>query len=165
MEQKTKSVNKKKLIAVLAVSLAAVVVAIAVVAVVMIKNREAPDDASAAAISTPVGNFTLPSEVVQKIDIEETTDNDVYRAGFYGTVGNSRVLLFELTVGGSEGDYLLGSAPDKHGKMLDVRLNISEIKADPSWSDKDVEQLNLMQSCVNDIIDQLNNMKGFERTQ
>ena len=70
MEQKTKSVNKKKLIAVLAVSLAAVV-AIAVVAVVMIKNREAPDDASAAAISTPVGNFTLPSEVVQKIDIEE----------------------------------------------------------------------------------------------
>lgn len=164
MEQKTKSVNKKKLIAVLAVSLAAVV-AIAVVAVVMIKNREAPDDASAAAISTPVGNFTLPSEVVQKIDIEETTDNDVYRARFYGTVGNSRVLLFELTVGGSEGDYLLGSAPDKHGKMLDVRLNISEIKANPSWSDEDVEQLNLMQSSVNDIIYQLNNMKGFERTQ
>ena len=165
MEQKTKSVNKKKLIAVLAVSFAAVV-AIAVVAVVMIKNREAPDDASVAAISTPVGNFTLPAEVMQKIDIEETTDNDAYRAGFYGTVGNSRVLLFELIVGGSEGgDYLLGSAPDKHGKMLDVRLNIREIKADPSWSDEDVEQLNLMQSCVNDIIDQLNNMKGFERTQ
>lgn len=164
MEQKTKSVNKKKLIAVLAVSLAAVV-AIAVVAVVMIKNREAPDDTSVAAISTPVGNFTLPSEIVQKIDVEETTDNNVYRAGFYGTVGNSRVLLFELIVGGSKGDYLLGSAPDKHGKMLDVRLNISEIKADPSWSDEDVEQLNLMQSCVNDIIDQLNNMKGFERTQ
>lgn len=74
-------------------------------------------------------------------------------------------ILFELIVGGSKGDYLLGSAPDKHGKMLDVRLNISEIKADPSWSDEDVEQLNLMQSCVNDIIDQLNNMKGFERTQ
>ena len=163
MEQKTKSVNKKKLIAVLAVSLAAVVAI--VVAVVMIKNREAPDDASAAAISTPVGNFTLPAEVMQKIDIEETTDNDAYRAGFYGTVGNSRVLLFELIVGGSEGDYLLGSAPDKHGKMLDVRLNIREIKADPSWSDEDVEQLNLMQSCVNDIIDQLNNTKGFERTQ
>ena len=102
---------------------------------------------------------------MQKIDIEETTDNNVYRAGFYGTVGNSRVLLFELIVGGSKGDYLLGSAPDKRGKMLDVRLNISEIKADPSWSDEDVEQLNLMQSCVNDIIDQLNNMKGFERTQ
>lgn len=164
MEQKTKSVNKKKLIAVLAVSLA-VVIAVTIAVVVMIKNRETPDDASAAAISTPVGNFTLPSEVMQKIDIEETTNNDVYRAGFYGNVENSRVLLFELTVGGNEGDYLLGNAPDKHGKMLDVRLNISEIKADPSWSDEDVEQLNLMQSCVNDIIDQLNNMKGFERTQ
>ena len=49
MEKKTKSFNKKKLIAVLAVSLA-VVIAVTVAVVVMIKNRETPDDASTAAI-------------------------------------------------------------------------------------------------------------------
>lgn len=164
MEKKTKSFNKKKLIAVLAVSLA-VVIAVTVAVVVMIKNRETPDDASTAAISTPIGNFTLPAEVMQNMEIEETSEGDVYRAGFYGSVGDSRILLFELIVGGDEGRYLLGSAPDKHRKKCKVWLNIGEIKADPSWSDEDVEQLNLMQSCVNDIIDQLNNMKGFERTQ
>lgn len=37
-------------------------------------------------------------------------------------------ILFELIVGGSKGDYLLGSAPDKHGKMLDVRLEYQRDK-------------------------------------
>lgn len=164
MKHKTKTINKKKLIAVLSISLVAVV-AVAVTAVLILKDKDVPQDTSLAAISTPVGNFTLPAEVLQQIDIEEKTDYDCYHAGFYGSVGDKRVLLFELTVGNSEGDYLLGSAPDKHGKMCVIRLNISEIDADPSWSDGDIEQLNLMQSCVNDIIDQLNNLEGFERTQ
>lgn len=163
MKEKAKPSNKKKLIAAVAVSVA-VIIAAAVTAVFILKDRGGSDDASAA-ISTPIGNFTLPAEVMQNMEIEKTSEGDVYRAGFYGSVGDSRILLFELVVGGDEGRYLLGSAPDKHRKMCKVWLNIGEIKADPSWSDEDVKRLNLMQSCVNEIISQLNNMKKFERAQ
>ncbi len=163
MKEKAKPSNKKKLIAAVAVSVA-VIIAATVTAVFILKDRGGSDDASAA-ISTPIGNFTLPAEVMQNMEIEETSEGDVYRAGFYGSVGDSRILLFELVVGGDEGRYLLGSEPDKHRKMCKVWLNIGEIKADPSWSDEDVKRLNLMQSCVNEIISQLNNMKKFERAQ
>ena len=81
---------------------------------------------------------------------------------FYGTANGEDVLLFELSVGTKEGGYQLGSAPDADGNMQPVWLNIKEIEAKPEWSAEDTTRINTLQECVNDLIDQLNHMDGFQ---
>lgn len=113
-------------------------------------------------IETPVGTLTFPEEWADEVQTKDTSPDGQYAVSFYGTVNGEDVLLFELSVGTKEGSYQLGSAPDANGNMLPVWLNISEIEAKPDWSEEDTTRINTAQECVNELIDQLNQMDGFQ---
>lgn len=113
-------------------------------------------------IETPVGTLTFPEEWAGDVQTKDTSTDGTYAMSFYGTVNGADVLLFEIAIGAAEGGYQLGSAPDADGNMQSVWLNISEIKAEPEWSEADTARINTLQECVNDLIDQLNHMDGFQ---
>lgn len=113
-------------------------------------------------ISTPVGKLTFPQEYSDSVRIEDTSSGDQFAMSFYGTAGKSEVLLFEISIGANGTGYQLGSIPDTDGNPQMIWLNISEIKADPSWSEEETAQINLMQECVNDLIEQFHDMEGFQ---
>ena len=88
-------------------------------------------------------------------------DGDLYSEKFYGSVGKDEVLLFELSVGTGGVGYRLGSAPDENGTMQELWLNIGVIEPESSWTEDQVSQINSMQGCVNDLIEQLRALDGF----
>lgn len=119
------------------------------------------DSAKKLELETPVGTLTFPEEWAGDVQAKDTSADGTYAMSFYGTVNGADVLLFEIAIGAAEGGYQLGSAPDADGNMQSVWLNIKEIEAKPEWSAEETTQINTMQECVNDLIDQLNQMDGF----
>ena len=113
-------------------------------------------------IETPVGTLLFPEAWAGDVKTKDTSADGQYAVSFYGTVNGEEVLLFELSVGTKEGSYQLGSAPDAEGNMLPVWLNIREIEAGADWSEKDTARINTDQECVNELIDQFNQMDGFQ---
>lgn len=113
-------------------------------------------------IETPVGTLTFPEAWAGDVKTKDTSADGQYAVSFYGTVNGEDVLLFELSIGTKEGSYQLGSAPDVNGNMLPVWLNIKEIETKPDWSEEDTTRINTAQECVNELIDQLNQMDGFQ---
>lgn len=122
-------------------------------------QNETPQDLD---IETPVGTLTFPEEWAGDVKTKDTSADGQYAVSFYGTANGEDVLLFELSVGAKEGGYQLGSAPDADGNMQPVWLNIKEIETKPEWSAEDTTRINTLQECVNDLIDQLNHMDGFQ---
>lgn len=112
-------------------------------------------------IMTPIGTLTLPEEWLTSMKVEDISADGRFSVRVSGAVAGGWVTLFELSVGGGTG-YQLGEAPDKDGKMLEIWLNISEIKAQSDWSQEQTTQINLMQSSVNDLIDQIYGLDGFQ---
>ena len=104
-------------------------------------------------IVTPVGTLTFRTE--------DASSGDLYSEKFYGSVGKDEVLLFELSVGTGGVGYRLGSAPDENGTMQELWLNIGVIEPESSWTEDQVYQINSMQGCVNDLIEQLRALDGF----
>ena len=45
--------------------------------------------------------------------------------------------------------------------MQELWLNIGVIEPESSWTEDQVSQINSMQSCVNDLIEQLRALDGF----
>lgn len=112
-------------------------------------------------IVTPVGTLTFPTEWAGRVWTEDASSGDLYSEKFYGSVGKDEVLLFELSVGTGGVGYRLGSAPDENGAMQELWLNIGVIEPESSWTEDQVSQINIMQGCVNDLIEQLRALDGF----
>lgn len=163
---KTKSGKKLTIIAAAIIVIALIGIAVTVVTVMNgngSKNALKGTLAEAnGEITTPIGKFSFPAEWAESVTAEENTSNSRYSAKFYGTVGKDKVLLFELIIGTDGNGYQLGTAPDASGSRQSVWIDISTIEPKSSWTKEETENANLMQSCVNDIIDQLNQLKGFE---
>lgn len=128
------------------------------------KSEAAAEEKEKTEIKTPVGTLVFPEEWDQDVQIEDTSSEDRYSVSFYGKVGSDKVFLFEISIGEKGSGYQLGSAPDEDGKKQLLWLNISEIVSDSSWSEEEVSYINTLQSCVNDLIDQFYQMKGFENS-
>lgn len=125
-------------------------------------NEKAMAEVHSIEVSTPVGKLTFPQEYSDSVRTEDTSSGDQFAMSFYGTAGKSEVMLFEISIGANGTGYQLGSVPDTDGNPQMIWLNISEIKADPSWSEEETAQINLMQECVNDLIEQFHDMEGFQ---
>ena len=106
--------------------------------------------------------LTFPAEWANSVWAEDTSSGSQYSAKFYGSVGNDKVLLFELSVGANGTGYQIGNAPDEEGALQAVWLNISEIRSKESWTEDQVSQINVMQGCVNDLIEQVRALDGFQ---
>ena len=75
------------------------------------------------------------------------------------------MFLFEFAVGSDGAGFELGTAPDANGDAQQIWLNISEIQADSSWSAAETDEINTIQSCVNDLIEQVYELDGFRDKQ
>lgn len=121
-------------------------------------------DATNGVVSTPVGKLTFPEEWADAVQMEDTSTGDQYAVSFYGMIGADRIFLFEFSIGANGSGYQLGSVPDADGNAQMIWLNISAIQSDPSWSEEDITRINTMQGCVNDLMEQLRAMDGFQES-
>lgn len=120
------------------------------------------DPAKPVELQTPVGVLRFPDEFAGEVELSETTQNGVYSAVVDGFVGETRVRLFKVLVGEELPAYLVGYVPNEQGELLPVGLDISEIPTDPSWSEAQTKRINLLQGCVNDLIEQINLLPGYQ---
>ena len=113
-------------------------------------------------LKTPVGTLVFPEAWADRIWTEDTSSGSQYSEQFYGNVGKDKVVLFELSIGPDGTGYQLGYAPDENGTLQEIWLNIHEIESKNSWTEKQISQINVMQGCVNDLIEQIRTLDGFQ---
>ncbi len=118
-------------------------------------------NAEAKTIKTPVGELSLPQEWGDSVETKEDLSGNTGSIEFDSKVGNDKVTLFTLVFGGQQDGYYVGYLPDQDGNEISVYLEISEIEADPSWSEDETKQVNDLQGGVNDLLDQIRNIQGF----
>lgn len=170
-QEKKTSGKKNGLIVVLIVILA--VIAAVAVTLAMTGNNDGPGsanqgtsqtslaDTSSGVIETPVGKLTFPEAWAQQVWVKEASSGDQYTVDFYGSAGGEDVLLFSLSVGPTGVGYQIGSVPDAAGVAQSVWLEVSEIQAQDGWTEEEASDINMMQSCVNDLIEQIRALEGF----
>lgn len=112
-------------------------------------------------VKTPVGKLDFPGELGKEVEFEETTENNQQYVRCYGEAAGEEVLLFELSFGDKKGNYLIGSVPDSDGKKMKIWLNVQELDPGENWTEDETEQMNLLQSCVNDLLEQIYDLDGF----
>ena len=113
-------------------------------------------------LKTPVGTLVFPEAWADRIWTEDTSSGSQYSEQFCGNVGKDKVVLFELSIGPGGTGYRLGYAPDEDGTLQEIWLNIHGIEAKNSWTEEQVSQINVMQGCVNDLIEQIRALDGFQ---
>ena len=126
------------------------------------QNGTSVSDTNEKQITTPLGNLKLSGEWAETVETKGTSSGGEFSLSFYGKVKSKEVFLFELSVGSQSNGYRLGTYTDEKGKEQSVWLNINEITPDSSWSQDEIDEINKTQSCVNELIDQLNQIDGFK---
>ena len=94
--------------------------------------------------------------------IEDVSADGQYAVRVSAPVGTDDVLLFVLSVGENGSGYALGSAPDASGAQTAIWLDIHEIPKDAAWTADEYAHINALQSFVNDLIEQINHLEGFQ---
>lgn len=150
------------------------VIALAVLVVVLVRGHKPagtltplqsaePIPVSAdAKLSTPVGDLVLPQELAAVCRIADVSADGQYAVRVSAPVGADDVLLFVLSVGENGSGYALGSAPDASGAQTAIWLDIHEIPKDAAWTADEYAHINALQSFVNDLIEQINHLEGFQ---
>ena len=121
-------------------------------------------------IDTPPINMVADAQIVSTFvdgvvliaKSGNTSTGGEFSLSFYSKIKSKEVFLFELSVGSQSNGYRLGTYTDEKGKEQSVWLNINEITPDSSWSQDEIDEINKTQSCVNELIDQLNQIDGFK---
>lgn len=126
------------------------------------QNGTSVSDTNEKQITTPLGNLKLSGEWAETVETKDTSSGGEFSLSFYSKVKSKEVFLFELSVGSQSNGYQLGTYTDEKGKEQSVWLNINEITPDSSWSQDEIDEINKTQSCVNELIDQLNQIDGFK---
>lgn len=113
-------------------------------------------------LDTPVGSLEFPGKLENKVYADENTSNGIYKAEFYGECESGDALLFTVLVNYGRVDSRVGFVPsaDDETVYLDVCVEI----ANPSmngWSEADKTLIHSMQESVNDIMDQICDLDGF----
>ena len=126
------------------------------------QDNTSVSDTAEKQISTPLGELKLSGEWAETVETKDTSSGGEFALSFYSKVKSKDVFLFELSVGSQSNGYQLGTYTDGKGKEQSVWLNINEITPDSSWSQDKIDEINKTQSCVNELIDQLNQIDGFK---
>lgn len=150
------------------------VIALAVLVVVLVRGHKPADTltplqsaepipvSADAKLSTPVGELVLPQELAAVCRIADVSADGQYAVRVSAPVGTDDVLLFVLSVGENGSGYALGSAPDASGAQTAIWLDIHEIPKDAAWTADEYAHINALQSFVNDLIEQINHLEGFQ---
>jgi hypothetical protein len=120
-----------------------------------------PADPFDGRIETPVGTLIFPEEYISRVTVERSEMDGSFVQAFYSFVDEKKVMLFKLSVCDVAQGYPLGYAPDSEGRMQNIWLEIEGIENDPEWTEEQTKEVELVQSCVNDLIEQIRGLKGF----
>lgn len=127
-----------------------------------LQAQDNSDSAEDFMISTPVGDLKYPAQWSRNVKLKVTSEKNPYSAELYGVVGKTEIQLFTIHIGKDGQGYLFGTAPDENGDMAEIRIDVKEISRPDSCSDEEMQQLYAMQDRVNDIIEQIYLLDGFE---
>lgn len=118
---------------------------------------ENPDDAQSAgqvnpddmAMDTPYMELHYPSKWADYLSINVTEDNDTYSVSYACVIGShAEQHLFTVWFGGDHG-MSLKSIKDDSGEMVEVRIEVTEISLDESWSEEEKNIVLAMQEDLN----------------
>lgn len=111
---------------------------------------------------TPVGTLHFSAELAPDVELEDISAGGQFALAFSVQVAEEKVELFKLLIGGAADAYCLGSAPNADNTMLPVFVDIRQIQPGENWTEEEIERVNLLQSSVNEIIDQIYDLPGFD---
>ena len=115
-----------------------------------------------ALLQTPVGTLEYPSQFAANTRLESKEEDGLYSYTLYGATGAHEALLFTLYVGERGEGRLFGFAPDGQGAMQAIYVQIQEFQGDDTWTQPELELIWQMQQHVNDLIDQIYELPGFQ---
>jgi len=113
-------------------------------------------------LETPVGDLEYPSEYAASTRLESKEEDGLYSYTLYGATGSHEALLFTVYVGERGEGRLFGFAPDSQGTQQAIYIQIREFQGDDTWSQEELELVWQMQQHVNDLIDQIYELPGFQ---
>lgn len=107
------------------------------------------------AIDTPYCELHYPAKWASELELA-VDDSQGYSVAFYGKVGGSRIHLFTVYFGGSQGIFVKTIQAPGAGEV-EVRIDISELTVDDAWSDADARRIFAMQEDMNYLLSKLPN--------
>ncbi|MBR6408226.1 MAG: hypothetical protein IKI42_01540 [Clostridia bacterium] len=116
-------------------------------------------------VQTPIGKLIFPQEMSANVRVQEINEPEHYGVGFFGKVGEDEVFLFAIHICDDERGYHIGSVPDEQGTVRQIWAEISGIETGEGWSEDETKRINLQQSCVNDLMEQIRQLDGFESAE
>lgn len=124
-------------------------------------GQNAPED-QGAPLPTPAGELSCPESWGEDVQVKDNTSDGQGRIDFTATGDNGPVTLFSLVFGDSGQGHELGTAPGANGSPVKVSLIIDQIQEGDGVSAETAQNLSALQDGVNDILDQLYGVDGFE---
>lgn len=113
-------------------------------------------------LETPVGTLKYPSQYAANTRLETKEEDGLYSYTLYGATGEHEALLFTVYVGERGEGRLFGFAPDGNGVLQAIYVHIVEFTGDDTWTQPELELVWNMQQHVNDVIDQIYELPGFQ---
>lgn len=116
----------------------------------------------AVVMETPVGDLEYTSHFAANTRLESKEDDGLFSYTLYGSTGEHEALLFTVYVGERGEGRLFGFAPDGQGVMQAIYVQIVEFQGDETWTQPELELVWQMQQYVNEVIDQIYELPGFQ---
>lgn len=113
-------------------------------------------------LSTPIGTLEYPAPFAANTRLESKQEDGLFSYTLYGATGTHEAPLFTVYVGERGDGRLFGYAPDSQGVMQAIYVQIQDFQGDETWTQEELELIWQMQQHVNDLIDQIYELPGFQ---
>lgn len=111
--------------------------------------------------TTPYLTLYYPEFWSENIQIEEAKNGDNYELRFWIQVNDKQATLFKLCFGSSNDGYKLGQMRDTNGNTVNVYSIIDPVEEGEEWTSEEVQNINTLQGCVNEILVQVQASTNF----
>jgi len=114
-------------------------------------------------LETPVGRLKFPGKWKNSVYADENVSKGIYKAEVFGETGSGDALLFTVYVNSGRVDSRIGFVPSEDDETMYLDICV-EIASPPmkGWSAVDQTLVHTMQEAVNDLMDQIRDMDGFD---
>ena len=101
-------------------------------------------------------------ELVEGMEWEESEENGVYRADFYGTVAGERILLYTIRLGADEDEArtVIGSYRTDDGVKA-VSIESYPLEPGENWTEVDMMTAGTMMDTVNSVMTAITASENF----
>lgn len=122
------------------------------------EETEKPD----VGIETPYGTLYYPGIWEDSMRSETKEESGSYQVVFYGCVGEREEWLYTVWFGEAGENAFTVGAVEADGQMIAVSMEMSDFIPDESWSVEEADQICAMQESLNDMIEKIRELPGFE---